>query len=496
MKYRKAFFSSLLVLTLLLLIINSIFLISINKRYKDFQLASKIRSIVSGKLERANFINVSQNFNNRICSPPSAEASSSIEVDFTPIFIPSRSSAVSLPIIPTSTFGPITSIHSKDTSDGKLFGMRDALNWRSSTSRPRTLGSAALKAPIYSVTETVHVRTGWSILGTTAAAIPAGDALQRSAVKTPATDRRNALRNRTDRHRPEHRGRRRSMVLLYPWSSGRLGNLMFIWASVSAISRRLNALISDYALSSNTNKSKTAAASPIVLIPVLDRTAPITRVFPLEQLDARVVDRHELDTFSASGLSTTRLEESTIMFDEQLVHTLERESTLNRTTRGGSGVSVLNLNEKLVRTFAADGRQREEKLLVDRVFRLIGYFQSWRYFEPHDRTHVCRMFRFPTRVEASALSIAANIRAKAESRRSAASNALPLVLVAVHIRRRDYVHYYGIRVPDMGMIEEAMAYFHDKYLNVWIMCSLYTRTRIIHTVCTWVLVNVYETTID
>ena len=82
------------------------------------------------------------------------------------------------------------------------------------------------------------------------------------------------------------------------------------------------------------------------------------------------------------------------------------------------------------------------------------------------------MFRFPAQVEAAAFSIATKIRARTESRQSVALNALPLVLVAVHIRRRDYVHYYGIRVPDMGMIEEAMAYFHDKYLNVCVIIVL------------------------
>ena len=80
MKYQKSFLSLLLVLTLLLFLINSIFLISINTKYKNFQLVSKFRSIVSGKLKKANLINVSQKFNNQIiiCSPLSVEASSSI----------------------------------------------------------------------------------------------------------------------------------------------------------------------------------------------------------------------------------------------------------------------------------------------------------------------------------------------------------------------------------------------------------------------------------
>ena len=65
--------------------------------------------------------------------------------------------------------------------------MTDASTCDASTSRPRTFCSAALKAPTYSATETMHVPTGCSNLGTTTAAIPAVDVSHRSAVKIPDT---------------------------------------------------------------------------------------------------------------------------------------------------------------------------------------------------------------------------------------------------------------------------------------------------------------------
>lgn len=441
MKYQKVFFSSLMVLTIILLVANFIFLISINKASKNYHCITQIRKIDPNLSTKAD---ANKKFRKHLQTSiySSSSLSPKILLSSPTIKEYTLNKSSSRPVAPFSEAS--TYIVNPHTTITTITRQRLSVSTASTRSASISIAPTPSKAIISNLPEKSH----------------------------SLSSRGTLLSNSTGRTTPQQRVRRRPVVLLYPWSSGRLGNLMFIWASVSAIARHLNVLNENRSIYSNVSN---AVEHPKV-VPVLDRSAPITLVFPPEQLEAHVVDKVELQGFAASGMLTTRLEESTIMFDEALVHTLERETAPNTTAVNLTDAQKSVSKVKLVRTFAASGRQgtAEETLSVSRVFRMIGYFQSWRYFEPQDRNHtrICDMFRFASRVEARALSIAADIKAKWKSSQNESSNASSLVLVAVHIRRRDYVNFYGIRVPDVGIIEEAMSYFHDKYLNVYTLMNL------------------------
>ncbi|KAK2164804.1 hypothetical protein NP493_1397g00026 [Ridgeia piscesae] len=109
---------------------------------------------------------------------------------------------------------------------------------------------------------------------------------------------------------------------------------------------------------------------------------------------------------------------------------------------------------------------------------LVGFFQSWRYFD-HVRADVRKQFTFAAGLELEVTRFFERTQRLYRDgmyyvRGDAAKS--PLQYVGIHVRRGDYLHQNSIEkgytVADSGYIERAMSYFTTKYHNViFVVCS-------------------------
>jgi len=102
--------------------------------------------------------------------------------------------------------------------------------------------------------------------------------------------------------------------------------------------------------------------------------------------------------------------------------------------------------------------------------RLVGYFQSWRYFDNvADQVHRNFVFREPISTEARSYLL--SVKPAAWGKSGAGS-----VLVGVHVRRGDMTDQrlrdYGYTVATSDYFRSAMRYFAERYQHVqFVVCS-------------------------
>ncbi|XP_048744022.1 galactoside alpha-(1,2)-fucosyltransferase 2-like [Ostrea edulis] len=107
-----------------------------------------------------------------------------------------------------------------------------------------------------------------------------------------------------------------------------------------------------------------------------------------------------------------------------------------------------------------------EKLDTSHGAYLMGYLQSWRYFENVREELLKKHFVFHDHLKKAAMDYINNVRKERKKQKA--------TLVAVHVRRGDFVRQKrkGYTVAPIPYFYRAMNYFRKKYKNVlFILCS-------------------------